>query len=144
MNALISILFFVAASGIFVAVAFLVSSFLRPHQPNPEKLSTYESGEEALGNAWIPFNYRFYGVAILFVLFELELIFLLPFVYALADSTSAWIFIEVLVFILVLFAGLVYAWKKGFLEWQRPNTKPTVFQSKVPNSMYQDFNKKYQ
>ncbi len=142
MKALEGILFFVLASSLFVAVAFLVSKLLRPNRPNREKLSTYESGEDTVGTAWMPFNYRFYGYAVLFVLFEVELIFLLPFVYALGGSLAKWILIEVIAFMLLLVVGLVYAWKKGFLQWQKAQNRPYTFESKVPKELYLKFNSK--
>jgi NADH-quinone oxidoreductase subunit A len=72
------ILLFVIAALILLGVMLTIAKFLRPHNPNEEKLTTYESGEEPLGNANIQFNVRFYVVALIFVLFEVELLFLFP------------------------------------------------------------------
>ncbi len=143
MSSLVGILFFVLGSALFVPLSFLVSAFLRPHRPNNQKLSTYESGEQAVGSAWIPFNMRFYGVALLFVLFELEMTFLLPFIFALKGKSAFGALIEVMIFVLLLALGLVYGWKKGFLRWQRPDRATQGFVSKVPKQLYESINEKY-
>ena len=72
------ILLFVIAALVLLGVMLTIARFLRPHHPNEEKLSTYESGEDPTGNAQIQFNVRFYVVALVFVLFEVELLFLFP------------------------------------------------------------------
>ena len=72
------ILLFIIAALILLGLMLTIAKFLRPHKPNEEKLTTYESGEEPLGNANIQFNVRFYVVALIFVLFEVELLFLFP------------------------------------------------------------------
>ena len=72
------VLLFIAGGTIFILVTFLVSRFIRPARPNPEKLSTYESGEEPISEAWSQFNIRFYIVALIFLLFEVEIVFLFP------------------------------------------------------------------
>ena len=72
------VLLFIIGGILFLTVTLLASKILRPHRPNAEKLSTYESGEQAVASAWPQFNIRFYVVAILFLLFEVELIFLFP------------------------------------------------------------------
>jgi NADH-quinone oxidoreductase subunit A len=125
---------------------------IRPNRPNPEKLSHYESGEEAIGSAWAQFNIRFYIVAIIFLLFEVEIIFLFPWaiVFAKKDlieqTNGLWgwfAVIEAVIFIAVLALGLIYAWVKGHLDWIKPEPRPTPHQSPVPKEYYQKINKDY-
>ncbi|HEX6224880.1 MAG TPA: NADH-quinone oxidoreductase subunit A, partial [Chryseolinea sp.] len=72
------VLLFIVAGVIFILVTLLVSKLIRPDRPNPEKLSTYESGEEPVSSAWSQFNIRFYIIALIFLLFEVEIVFLFP------------------------------------------------------------------
>ena len=105
----------------FVGVTLLMGRLLRPSNPQARKLSTYECGEPAAGSAWVNFNIRFYIIALIFIIFEVEIAFVFP----VATVFRRWIesgrglfaFVEILLFIAVLFLGLVYAWAKGDLEW---------------------------
>jgi len=146
------VLLFLIGGLVFVLVTLLVSRIIRPDRPNAEKLSTYESGEEAQGAAWVQFNNRFYIIALIFLLFEMEIVFLFPWatVFAkkeLLDQTSgAWgwfALAEMLIFIFVLALGLVYAWVNGHLSWVKP--EPTVPEQKVkvPRAHYDAINEKY-
>ncbi len=146
------VLLFIIVGIIFIVVTLFVSRLIRPHRPNPEKLSTYESGEEAIGSSWPQFNIRFYIIAQIFLLFEVEIVFLYPWstVFAnkelIRETSGAWgwfSLIEMVVFILVLALGLAYAWKNGHLDWVKPNPKPTEFSSPVPKSHYDALNEKY-
>ena len=146
------ILLFIIVGIIFIVVTLFVSKLIRPHRPNPEKLTTYESGEEAIGSAWPQFNLRFYIIALMFLLFEVEIVFLFPWstIFAnknlIAETSGVWgwfSFIEMVVFILVLALGLAYAWKNGHLNWIKPDPKPTEFSSPVPKEHYYTLNKKY-
>ena len=97
--------------------AFTFSWFLRPHKPTPGKTSSYECGELPQGIAWIQYNVVYYLFALIFVIFDIEVVFLIP--WAVAFKTlgiSA--YIEMLIFIFILLLGLAYAWKKGALKWQ--------------------------
>lgn len=144
-------LIFIIVGAIFIAVSLMVSKLVRPNRPNPEKLSTYESGEEPVGSAWVQFNFRFYVVALIFLLFEVEIVFMFPWttVYAspeLQQIAPQWSWIamtEMVVFIAILALGLAYAWKNGFLTWDKPNPTPTVHKSNVPPSLYEAINEKY-
>jgi NADH-quinone oxidoreductase subunit A len=107
-----------------VGVGFAYSSLLvgwilrRPNNPNDLKLSTYECGEEAFGSSWIRFDMRFYTVALIFVIFDLEVAFLFPWAAVFKDSAVASVaLLEGLVFIGILFLGLIYVWAKGDLDW---------------------------
>ncbi len=146
------VLLFLIGGVVFILVAFLVSKLIRPNRPNSQKLSTYESGEEPISSAWTQFNIRFYIVALIFILFEVELVFLFPWatVFArkeLIDETNGlwgWFsFAEMVIFILVLALGLAYAWVNGLLDWVKPEQKPTDYKPIVPQELYDKINDKY-
>lgn len=104
---------------IFVAGGYLTARMLRPHRPNPEKNSTYECGEPAVGSAWVKFNIRFYVVALIFIIFDVEVVFLYPWA-TVFKPLGTFALVEVLVFAGILILGLAYAWVKGDLDWVRP------------------------
>jgi NADH-quinone oxidoreductase subunit A len=146
------VLLFLVVGIIFIVVTQLVSKLLRPSRPNPEKLSSYESGEEAVGSAWTQFNIQFYIIALIFLLFEVEIVFLFPWSTVFANkemiegTNGVWgwfSLIEMLIFIAILALGLAYAWVKGHLDWVKPNPKPTEFVSPVPKDLYDKVNEKY-
>ena len=114
-----------AAIGVFVAVAvgFLVVNLLvwkviRPSRYSEEKLTTYECGENPTGSAWIQFNIRFYVFALIFIVFDVEAVFLLPWAVVFREL-GLLAFVEGLVFIAILAVALAYVWRKGDLEWVR-------------------------
>ena len=112
------LIFFIAGAGVVFA-ALLMNRLLAPHKPNPVKESTYECGEEPVGTPWIRFNTRFYVIALIFLLFDVEVLFLFPWAVNLKDlGIFAWI--DMAVFIVILAAGLAYVWGKGDLEWVKP------------------------
>src|ERR1044071_5319977 len=98
-----------------------LGSLLRPSNPQPAKLSTYECGEPPSGSAWINFNIRFYLVALVFVIFDVELAFVYPVVAVFKSAAEAgrgnFVFAELGIFLAILMVGLVYVWMKGDLEW---------------------------
>ncbi len=104
---------------IFVVGGYLTARLLRPSRPNPEKLAIYECGEEAVGSAWIKFNIRFYVVALIFIIFDVEVVFLFPWATVFKEL-GGFALIEALIFAGILIIGLVYAWVKGDLDWVRP------------------------
>jgi NADH-quinone oxidoreductase subunit A len=141
---------FIGTGILFLALTFLVSKILRPAHPDAEKLSTYECGEEAISFGQIQFNSRFFVVALVFVLFEVEIIFLFPWAITFSNPpsqtklTSSWAqlaLIEMLFFVLIIALGLAYAWAKGHLDWIRPETKPTDFKSPIPSKAYEHYTK---
>ena len=89
---------------------------LRPQAPDPIKEDTYECGVETEGTAWVQFNFRYYYYALLFVIFDVEAVFLYPWAVSFEKVAVAG-FIEVLTFVIVLLIGLAYAWRKNALEW---------------------------
>ena len=94
-----------------------VGRFVSPNRPDPEKLSPYECGFEAFEDARMKFVVRYYLVAILFILFDLEIAFLFPWAVVLQDI-GFFGFAAMMVFLLILVIGFVYEWKKGALEWE--------------------------
>ncbi len=123
MEAYFPILMFVLV-GIAVGVLPVAMGFLlAPSKPDPEKLSPYECGFEAFEDARMKFDVRYYLIAILFILFDLEIAFLFPWAtifkdIVATDSIKLFGFVEMLVFVAILVIGYVYAWAKGALEWE--------------------------
>jgi NADH:ubiquinone oxidoreductase subunit 3 (subunit A) len=118
LNAHSSILVFIAIVVGFLVVNLLVWKVIRPSRFSEEKLTTYECGENPTGSAWIQFNIRFYVFALIFIIFDVEAVFLLP--WAVVFRTLGPLaFIEGLVFIAILVVALGYVWRKGDLEWVR-------------------------
>jgi NADH-quinone oxidoreductase subunit A len=103
------------------AIHLALGRFLRPHNPEAKKLSTYECGEPPTGSAWINFNIRFYLVALVFVIFEIEIAFIVPVVVVFREWVSQgkglFALTEILIFLGILVVGLVYVWAKRDLEW---------------------------
>jgi NADH-quinone oxidoreductase subunit A len=117
------VLLFFIIGVVFVAIGLLAAAIVRPSNPNPLKLSTYECGEEPIGGPWIKFNFRFYIVALVFLLFDVEVVFLLP--WSVVFKDLGWFaFVEMIIFVVILLAGLAYVWVKGDLDWERPD--PTI------------------
>ncbi len=116
-----SVLAFVLLGVALVALMTGLSWLLRPHNPEPSKLSTYECGEPPTGSAWINFNIRFYLVALIFVIFDVEVAFIYPVAVVFRDwvmkGEALFVLSEVLVFVGILFVGLAYVWVKRDLEW---------------------------
>ena len=107
-----------AAVGVAFLIALLLFSWLvRPARPNQVKLATYECGNEPIGSPWARFNIRYYLVALLFLLFDVETIYLYPWAVRFR-ALGLFATIEMFIFIAILAFGLVYAWRKGALEWQ--------------------------
>jgi NADH-quinone oxidoreductase subunit A len=102
----------------FVAVNLIVWWVIRPERFSEEKLTTYECGENPQGSAWIQFNIRFYVFALIFIVFDVEAVFLLPWAVVFRKLGLV-AFTEGLVFIAILAVGLAYVWRKGDLEWVR-------------------------
>jgi NADH-quinone oxidoreductase subunit A len=117
------VLMFMVMGLLIGIVALTLSSFIRPHNPTEQKLQIYECGEEPVGSPWMQFNNRFYTVALVFILFDVEVVFLFPWAVIFNDfiklGLGAFIFAEMAVFVGILALGLVYAWAKGDLEWVR-------------------------
>ena len=112
----IPILLFIGIAVAFGAVALLVGSFVRPNHPYRAKLTPYESGSPLFSDARIQFPMRYYIIAMLFVIFDIEIIFMIPWAVRF-QSLGLLGLIEMLAFLGILLVGFWYAWKKGALEW---------------------------
>jgi NADH-quinone oxidoreductase subunit A len=110
------LMFIFVGLAVGVALPLIGSSLSRVHRPDPEKLSPYECGFEAFEDARMRFDVRYYLVAILFILFDLEIAFLFPWAVVL-DEIGTFGFVAMVIFLGILIVGFVYEWKKGALEW---------------------------
>lgn len=116
------VLIFLIVGAVFVAGGLIMSWLLRPNRPYPSKLSTYECGETPIGDTRVRFNIRFYVVALIFLIFDVEVVFLFP--WAMVFKELGWFaFIEMLVFLGILFVGYAYVWRNGDLDWDKPAPK---------------------
>jgi len=118
-----NVLVFIGVGIAFIFVSLLLGRFLRPRVPEGDKGMSYECGEKPLGSAWLQFNFRFYLIALIFIIFDVEIAFMFP----VASVFRTWIdngqglvaLTEILLFVLILFVGLVYVWAKGDISWQK-------------------------
>lgn len=112
---------FLVLGILFVAITLFIVHLLSPYNPTKLKLTIYECGEEPIGEAWIQYNVRFFAIALLFLLFEVDVALMYPAVLVFRKFLNAGMgglaLVEILAFVGVLFLGLVYAWKKGGLKW---------------------------
>ena len=113
-----AILVFLVMGVGFLVMNLIVWRVIRPSRFSEEKLTTYECGENPTGSAWIQFNIRFYVFALIFIVFDVEAVFLLPWAVVFRELGPL-AFIEGLVFIAILVVALAYVWRKGDLEWVR-------------------------
>ncbi len=150
---LAQILLFAVSGAVFVALALFTSRLIRPDRPNSQKLTSYESGETPRGLAWVQFNVRFYVLALVFLLFQVEIVFLFPWstIFAYTElnnqTDGAWgwfAFTEMLIFIVVLAVGLAYVWKMGHLDWIKSKPQTANYKSPVPAHFYGEINKKFE
>ncbi|WP_448560942.1 photosynthetic/respiratory NAD(P)H-quinone oxidoreductase subunit C [Trichothermofontia sp.] len=107
---------FLIVAGLIPVLALGASALARPRRKGAERRTTYESGMEPIGGAWIQFNIRYYMFALVFVIFDVETVFLYPWAVAF-HQLGVLAFIEALIFIAILVVALIYAWRKGALEW---------------------------
>lgn len=131
-----------------VGMLFFVNRLIAPRNPNTQKLSTYECGEEPTGNAWLPFNSRFYVIALVFLLFDVEMVFVFPWATVFGnkailqlDARWGWISLsEMFIFLGILILGLAYVWRKGDLDWIKPNPTTPESGTSIPQSLYEKIN----
>lgn len=116
MTEYLSVLIFIVVGTAVVLFTFFLSRLIRPKNPYPEKWINYECAEEPVGDSWFRFNNRFYIFALIFVVFDVEVIFLFPWAVAFGHL-GLFALIEMVIFIAILFFGIFYAWKKGVLKW---------------------------
>jgi NADH-quinone oxidoreductase subunit A len=129
MTALVAtIAVFLSVGAVFLLGNLLLGKLVRPDRPSPEKGEIYECGEKPVGTAWIQFDLRFYVVALLFVIFDVEIAFFFPWAVVFGEHTqpgasdtsmafARFAFFELLVFFGILLVGFAYLWKRGDLEW---------------------------
>ena len=119
-----TVLIFVLVGFAFAAIALLVAKWLRPRNPSPTKMTTYECGELPTGSSWVRFNVRFYLIALFFIVFDVEVIFLYPWAVVFKQlfphpQLGALVFWEMVIFLVILTVGLAYIWVKGDLDWAK-------------------------
>lgn len=108
--------------GTVISIAPIIfSALVAPRKPNPIKESTYECGSETVGESWVQFKAQYYNYALVFLIFDVETVFLFPWALALNAYNPVilpvFIAVEGVIFLLILLSGLVYLWRKGLLEW---------------------------
>ncbi len=116
LNSFAPVAIFILLGIVFVLITLWIAKLVRPQRPSETKLQPYECGETPVGSAWIQYNPRFYIFALLFVIFDVEVIFLFPWAVA-YKSLGLFALVEMLIFIFILLFGLIWAWKKGVLKW---------------------------
>ena len=135
-----AVLAFAVVAILFALVMLMVGRLFRPRFPNADKLSIYECGERPIGSAWYNFNPRFYLIALVFIIFEVDIALTFPVVVVYASwikKGSGWVaFVELMLFTVVLLVGLAWAWAHGDLEWikklsQKPRTAEELNGEKV-------------
>ena len=114
------VLIFLMIGLFLVGITLLISRILQPRKYYKDKYAPYECGELPIGESWIRFNSRFYVIALIFIIFDVEVIFLFPWAVVF-KSIGLIAFIEMFIFIAILLIGLAYVWVKGDLEWIKPN-----------------------
>jgi NADH-quinone oxidoreductase subunit A len=142
------ILIFIITGLIMVCFTFFINKLIAPNNPNPEKLTSYECGEEPTGNAWLPFNARFYVIALVFLLFDVEMVFIFPWAIVFGnhdmnnfDPRWGWLALtEMFLFLGILILGLAYVWVKGDLDWIKPKPISPTTNSRVPAALYDELN----
>ncbi|UCH65523.1 MAG: NADH-quinone oxidoreductase subunit A [Ignavibacterium sp.] len=122
---------FILTAILFVIIAVFAAKLVRPARPTKEKLTTYECGENPEGSPWVKFNIRFYVVALIFLIFDVEVVMLIP--WALVYQEGGIIgFLVGAIFLILLGLGMAYEWRKGDLEWARPDIAPPKLNNTEP------------
>jgi NADH-quinone oxidoreductase subunit A len=124
---LVAVLVFMVVGVALLAFILALSRLLQPRDPNPAKLTTYECGEQPVGPAWIQFNIRFYVMALVFVIFDVEVVFLFPWAVVF-QKLGLFAFVEMMVFLGILLVGLAYVWRNGDIEWVKPLPGPAALE----------------
>lgn len=121
------IFIFILLALIFVLVAVFAAKLIRPKRPSTEKLKVYECGENPEGTPWIKFNIRFFVIALIFLIFDVEVVLLFPWALTYKNYGAGGFLIGA-VFLILLGLGMAYEWRKGDLEWSRPKIIPPVLE----------------
>jgi len=126
------IFIFILLAIVFVVIAIIAAKLVSPNRPTHEKLLTYECGENPIGSPWVKFNIRFYVVALIFLIFDVEVVLLFP--WALVyKNFGLYGFLTGIIFLAILALGMAYEWRKGDLEWARPHPKPQYLEDILNN-----------
>jgi len=115
-----NVLVFILVACGFILGSMVMGRIIRRHRPDKEKLTTYECGEDTIGTAWVQFNVRFYIVALIFLIFDVEIAVLFPWVTVFNEAKAIMgglVFVEFALFVVILLVGFAYVWVKGDLEW---------------------------
>lgn len=148
-----TLLLFLIGGALFILLGLFAARLIRPHRPNAEKLATFECGEEPVGPSWVQFNPRFYVIALIFIIFDVELAFMFPWAVVFGNrqlievSQGYWgwfALVEITIFIGILGLGLAYAWTKGHLDWIKPKPSIPESHSPVPADLYRLVNEREQ
>lgn len=146
----LNVLVFCAVGIVFVFVNTIIGAIVRPKRKTDKGLEVYECGEETIGEAWVQFDIRYYTVALVYVVFAVEIAFLFPWAIVVGDSIAGvgyageagigmFAILEGVVFIAILFLGLIYVWAKGDLDWvlayDGTEYTPTQQRNQVPLSV---------
>jgi NADH-quinone oxidoreductase subunit A len=142
------ILIFLITGFILVGFAFFINRLIAPNNPTPEKLTSYECGEEPEGNAWLQLNPKFYVIALIFLLFDVEMVFIFPWATVFgnhelikAEPLWGWFSLaEMFVFVGILILGLAYVWVKGDLDWIKAKPVIPTVDTKIPQALYDNIN----
>lgn len=123
MSLILSITIFLGVGAGFVFINMLMGSLIRPKAPNADKLAIYECGEPSIGSSWVQFDLRFYIIALVFLVFDVEVALFYPWAVAYGSSTDitfrTWALVDMLFFFGVLMVGFAYLWRFGYLDWVR-------------------------
>lgn len=133
---------------LLVCVTIFLAKLISPKKPNPVKESTYECGEDPVGTAWTQFNPRFYVIALVFLLFDVELIFIFPWSVVFGSETLiasdgrwGWFtMMEMAIFLIILVVGLIYVWRRGDLNWIKPRHAVPTVSVNIPPKAYAQLN----
>ena len=117
-----TIFLFLLLGIILISIILILQRLLAPSNPSKDKQSTYECGEEAEGSAWVQFNIRFYVIALIFLIFDVEVVFLYPWAVVFM-KLGLFAFVEMAVFLAILIVGLAYVWRKSDLDWVKLKVK---------------------
>lgn len=135
------ILIFIILGIVFVTITLFINRLIRPNRPSFEKEKIYECGENPEGSPWIKFNIRFYVVALIFLIFDVEVVLLFPWAMVYQDF-GFYGFLAGLIFLIVLGLGMAYEWRKGDLEWARPQPKTPELKDLLNNDLEENKNYK--
>lgn len=148
LTALGQILLFFIGGCFFITAGLLTSWLLRPNRPNAIKRSIYECGEQTVGNAVSHVNIRFYVMAIVFLIFDVEFVLMLPWAISFSDPKAitsnpqwqVWTLVEMIIFISILLLGYVYLLWQGDIGWKKPIPQMPTHKNIVPLENYQKYN----